>query len=114
MWFSRRVRSTTAAILAALLAVLCTGAPSHHHERPDGGHGTLVVGPDHHSHGTILIDQGDRATTGPPELTVVIDSRLEHEFRQVIRVVVAHGTSIRPRERDPPPNRSPRAPPHLS
>ena len=114
MWFSRRFRSTTAAILAALLAVLCTGAPSHHHERPAGGHGTLVVGPDHHSHGTILIDQGDRAATDPPELTVVIDSRLEHEFGQVIRVVVAHGTSIRPRERDPPPNRSPRAPPHLS
>ena len=114
MWFSRRSRSVTAALLAALLAVLSTGAPSHHHERPEGSHGTVMIGPDHHSHGTILVDPGERVTTSAPELPVIVGSRLEPEGPQVIRVVVARETSIRPRERAPPPNRSPRAPPHLS
>ena len=114
MLFSRRVRSVTAALLVALLVLLSTGAPSHYHERSDGGHGVVAIGPNHHSHGTILVDQGDRVASSTPELPVIVGSPLEPEAPQVIRVVVAREAAIRPRERAPPPDSSPRAPPHLS
>ena len=114
MGFSRRVRSIRAALLAALLAVLSTGVPSHHHERSDVGDGAVAIGPDHHSHGTILVDQGDRVASSTPELPVIVSSPLEPEAPQVIRVVAAREAEIRPRERAPPADSSPRAPPHLS
>jgi hypothetical protein len=114
MWFSRRFRSRMAAVAAALILVLSTGAPTHHHEGPAGEHGTVVIGPDHHSHGTILVDQGDRVTSSGPEIAVPAVGRIEAVAPQVIPIFVTRDATIRPRERAPPPNRSPRAPPHLS
>jgi hypothetical protein len=114
MWFSRRFRSRTAAVAAALILVLSTGAPTHHHEGSAGEHGTVVIGPDHHSHGTILVDQGDRVTSSGPEIAVPAVGRMEAVAPQVIPIFVTRTVTVRPRERAPPPNRSPRAPPHLS
>ncbi len=115
MWFSRQFRSVTASCLIALVCALSTGVPSHHHERPDDSHGTVhVIGPDHHSHGTILVEQAERVSSSPPQLIAVVASGSEPIPAAVSSVVQQRREPIRPRERAPPPNNAPRAPPHLS
>ena len=114
MWFSRRFRSVTAGFLAAALLVLATGVPSHHHEAVDETHGAVVIGPDHHSHATILVDQGGRIASSGPEFAPIGGAHLEPLTYQKVPLAATRETTIRPRERAPPPNHSPRAPPHLS
>jgi hypothetical protein len=105
-------RSTTAAFLVALLGVLGTGLPSHHHEGPDPSPGSAqqLVAPDHHSHGTQLVEQDERTPAGPLQLPALATA--------VARVVPVASTAVgaperdvpRPMERAPPPGDA-RAPP---
>ena len=114
MRLSRRFRSVTAASLVALLLVLATGVPSHHHEQPSSPDTLGVLTPDDHSHGTILVEQGDRAPRGGPEILVAVGPTIEPTPSYETPVRVTPEDTVRPRERAPPTNQSPRAPPHLS
>ena len=105
------LRSAIASCLVVLLGALGTGLPSHHHEGParhaDGHH---TVDANHHSHGTLLIEQDDRVQSAPPQLAMASQVALD------IPLLITRATSgaLRDagpaRERAPPPD-APRAPP---
>jgi len=111
----RLVRSGTALCLVALLGALGTGLPSHHHEGATAGADTAsyLVAFDHHSHGTLLVEQNERA----PSASVELASRVA----VVVGVTPAVGAPadlfesdpLRPMERAPPPG-APRAPPRIA
>ena len=111
MMLGSTLRSTTALLLAALLGALGTGLPSHHHpDTSDSADEHPTVEADHHSHGTVLIEQDDRVQSGPPELPLAPE-RTQAIVATSIRVLPAADRQWLPaRERAPPPG-APRAPP---
>ncbi len=112
MVFPRRLRSATAMCLAGLLGVLTSGLPSHSHVDPSP-HADFhqVIQGDHHTHGTLLVEQDVRIQTTAPALAVpaVIVTGV---VPPAIETLAEPGSdsSLRPRERAPPPG-APRAPP---
>ncbi len=110
----RRLRSATAAFQAVVLLVLATGVPSHHHGRPGRSRTDVGIDHSHHSHATILVDQDDRVTSDGPEVGMPASVRVEPTAPRLVSVIAPRETTIRPRERAPPPGRSPRPPPTRS
>lgn len=111
MWLARPVRSATAFCLVALLGALGTGLPSHHHAgTPDPGGAHPTIDADHHSHGTLLVDQEDRVQSAPPELALPSEIGAELHTATTRVVAFADRHCIPARERAPPPG-GPRAPP---
>jgi hypothetical protein len=112
MRFPTAVRSTTAACLVALLGVLGTGLPSHHHEGPDPTPGSAhhLVAPDHHSHGTQLVEQDERAPGGTLRLPALAAAVARVAPVATTPVAAPEQDVPRPMERAPPPGDA-RAPP---
>ena len=110
----RRFRSATAAFQAVVLLVVATGVPSHHHERPGRSRTEVGIDRSHHSHATVLVDQDDRVTSGGPEVGMPVSVRVEPTGPGSVPVIAPRETTIRPRERAPPPGRFPRPPPARS
>jgi hypothetical protein len=106
------IRSTTAAFLVALLGVLGTGLPSHHHEGPDPSTGSEhhLVAPDHHSHGTQIVEQDERTPAGPLQLPVLAGAVARVAPEATTAVDAPEQDVPRPMERAPPPGDA-RAPP---
>ena len=105
------LRSATASCLVVLLGALGTGLPSHHHEGParhaDGHH---TVDANHHSHGTLLIEQDDRVQSAPPQLATASEVALGIPLLITRAISGALRDAAPPKERAPPPG-APRAPP---
>ena len=110
----RQLRSATAAFQAVVLLVLATGVPSHHHGRPGRSRTDVGIDHSHHSHATILVGQDDRVTSDGPEVGMPASVRVEPTAPRSVSVIAPRETTIRPRERAPPPGRSPRPPPTRS
>lgn len=112
MTIAGTLRRATALCLLALTGALGTGLPSHHHDSPVAQDRTDVsIDADHHSHGSVLVEQSDRVPSSGPQLAVPAIIAVD-----VISTVVATATRaddepLRPLERAPPPG-APRAPPH--
>lgn len=107
----RSIRAATALCLLALLGVLGTGLPSHHHGTtgaPDGE--TRLLAADHHSHGTRLVEQDDRAPSVGPRDAAVTVVDLDAPAPPRSAPTPAEPRLLRPTERAPPPG-APRAPP---
>lgn len=111
MVYGRSFRSRIASSLVALLGILGTGLPSHHHEvsqdHPDEHH---IIAADHHSHGTLLVDQDDRVQSAPPQLAAATELTLDFPVPDVRVVDLSLRDFLSARERAPPPG-APRAPP---
>lgn len=108
----QRLQSVTALCLLVLLGALGTGLPSHSHA--DGEvpveRGSHVVAADHHSHGTQLVEQDERATSGGPQLAMLSGAVAVAAPAVITFVQTTHTDVLRPMERAPPPG-APRAPP---
>lgn len=108
------IRSTTALCLLSLLGALGTGLPSHSHPgvKPSSEPGAQVLTADHHSHGTQLVEQDERAPAGSQQLAA--RSAVTTAAVRVAWTVVAapEANVLRPMERAPPPG-APRAPPFV-
>jgi hypothetical protein len=102
-----------AAWLIVLLGVLHTGLPSHSHEvEPADTASGDVLRADHHSHGTILLEQTERVQSAPVQLPAPPAAVERAAFRPSLRTLAAvHVAPLRPRGRAPPPGHAPRAPP---
>lgn len=111
MRLSGPLRSVTATFLLALFGVLGTGVPSHHHEAPAPNEGLELLAADHHSHGTELVEQKERAPSGGPHIATAhpVDVLLTPATDAPVEIRGAD--LLRPTERAPPPG-APRAPPH--
>jgi hypothetical protein len=115
MRFARTLRRGTAACLVALLGVLGTGLPSHHHESPEKSAQTAanhVLNAEHHSHGTVLVEQAERVQSNAPQLGPAPVQWFAFATPGIIRPVAAAIRPLRPLERGPPPG-APRAPPRV-
>jgi hypothetical protein len=106
------IRSTTAALLVVLLGALGTGLPSHHHEGPAPAPGSThhIVAPDHHSHGTQLVEQDERTPAGGLHLPALAAAVARVAPVATTRVHAPEQDVPRPMERAPPPGDA-RAPP---
>lgn len=114
--YPRSLRSATATWLILLLGVLHTGLPSHSHhsERPDLAPDHQLVSADHHSHGTILVEQAERVQSSPVQLAVTPPSLDGVDFFAAVhRLASDQPTLLRPSGRAPPQG-APRAPPQYS
>ncbi len=96
-------------LLLLILGALGTGLPSHSH-RVAGDDSYRLVAPEHHDHGVVLTEQGDRMPTGPPSLALLTETTALADPPVVIRPDVVRRELDLPRERAPP-STSPRAPP---
>lgn len=113
----RRLHWGTAAFQALLLPVLAAAVPFGHHERPHESRDAVVIDHDesHHVHGAVLVDQDeDRTAADAPGIPSATDRRIGPDAHPPLPVTAHRSTTIRPRERAPPPGRSPRPPPTLS
>jgi hypothetical protein len=111
MRLSGPFRSATAACLLALLGVLGTGVPTHHHEAPAPSEGLQLLAADHHNHGTELVEQDDRAASGGPHIAAAPAVGVMPTPPTETPVDTRNPDLLRPTERAPPPG-APRAPPH--
>jgi hypothetical protein len=110
---SRSLRSATATWLVILLGVLHTGLPSHSHEaeRPGTAPDRQVISTDHHSHGTLLVEQTERVQSTGVQLAITPQSLATTTFFTPDHGIAAQQpTLLRPSGRSPPPG-APRAPP---
>jgi hypothetical protein len=107
-----RLQSATALSLLALLGALGSGLPSHSHvdRQVPVGQDSHVVAADHHTHGTQLVEQDERAPSGCPRLAEFPAVAVAVTAAVVSAVQVPDTDVPRPRERAPPPG-APRAPP---
>ena len=111
---ARPFRSITSLGLLAFLGTLSTGLPSHHHGDPaDDGGGARLVSADHHSHGTRLVDQDERAPSTTPQAASATVVRLSLPIPLPSSAPSPASAPLRPMERAPPPG-APRAPPRPS
>lgn len=93
------------------MAALGTGLPSHHHQDPGPADADLqLVSADHHSHGTQLVEQDERAPSSTLQMVTGISSDIELPAPAVFSVTPTAARVLRPTERAPPPG-APRAPP---
>jgi hypothetical protein len=108
----RTFRSATALCMAALLFVLSSGLPTHHHHAPADGAdpAASLVADDHHSHATELVEQADRVLSFLPGFTAPPARSVRLQVSVPVRPAAASSEVFRPLERSPPPG-SPRAPP---
>jgi hypothetical protein len=106
-----RIRSLIAFCLAALLGALGTGLPSHHHATDDSfGDSHPVIEAEHHSHGTVLVEQDHRVQSTP--LNVVMPASVPTEVpTPALRIVPQADPQWLPARERSPPQTSPRAPP---
>lgn len=98
--------------LLVLLVALGTGLPSHSHASGETpvDRDSHVVAADHHSHGTQLVEQDERAPSVGPQLAVSYAVAVTLTLPVVAAVQAAQTDMLRPMERAPPPG-APRAPP---
>jgi hypothetical protein len=111
----RRTRPfhATALGLLALMGALSTGLPSHHHRDSGPADADLrLVSADHHSHGTQLVEQDERAPSNTLQMVTGIASDVDFAAPAALSVTPTPTRVIRPTERAPPPG-APRAPPLL-
>lgn len=111
MNFSGTLRRATAACMLALLGVLGTGLPSHHHKSPVAAERADVsIAADHHAHGALLLEQPERLRSTGPQIAApaVVFSLVV--VPELVRVTRPADEPLRPLERAPPPG-APRAPP---
>lgn len=112
MPFLKFLQSATALCLLVLLGALGTGLPSHSHvdREVPAGQDSQVIAADHHSHGTQLVAQDDRAPSGGPQLAEPPAGTAATVSAVVPAVQPPQADAPRPMERSPPPG-APRAPP---
>lgn len=114
MRLPRPIRSGTALCLLSLLGALGTGLPSHAHpgSGPASEGGSHILAADHHSHGTLIVEQDERAPAGPLQLPA--PTAAASAAMPVAPTVVGAPELdvLRPMERAPPPG-APRAPPSV-
>lgn len=112
MRIPKLLQSATALCLLVLLGALGTGLPSHSHASGDTAvdRDAHVVAADHHSHGTQLVEQDERAASVGPQLAVLQAVTEIVPPAVVMAVQTAPTERLRPMERAPPPG-APRAPP---
>lgn len=93
------------------MAALSTGLPSHHHQDPGPAEADLrLVSTDHHSHGTQLVEQDERAPSGTLQMVTRTASDMRFAAPALFSVTPTVARVFRPTERAPPPG-APRAPP---
>lgn len=93
------------------MAALSTGLPSHHHRDSGPADADLrLVSADHHSHGTKLVEQDERAPSGTLQMVTRVASDVEFAAPALFSVTPTAARVVRPTERAPPPG-APRAPP---
>jgi len=108
---ARIIRSATAVVLLGLLGVLSTGLPSHHHEGwADRGTEPRLSSPDHHTHGTELVEQDQRVPSGGVQLLPSPLASFDLPAPRVVWSTIVRDAPLRPTQRAPPPD-APRAPP---
>lgn len=113
---SHALRSVTALCLLSLLGALGTGLPSHAHTGSDQQQverGQHVSASDHHSHGTRLVEQDERAPSGGLLIAAIARVVAVAQPAAASAGEPADTQVLRPRERAPPPG-APRAPPFLT
>lgn len=99
--------------LFALLGVLATGLPSHHHlDTRAGDSETRLISADHHAHGTRLVEQDDRAPSGGLQAAPAGQPLFALPAPALAAATPVEARYLRPTERAPPPG-APRAPPPL-
>ena len=106
---ARPIFRLQAFLLAALVAALASGPPSHHHEGPDSG--PVLEDAGHHGHGVQLVEQADRLTSHTFDFaTPTLPSGEVREEPPVVTTVVVWAPEPVARGQ-PPPSVRPRAPP---
>jgi hypothetical protein len=106
---ARPIFRLQAFLLAALVAALASGPPSHHHEGP--GSSPVLEDAGHHGHGVQLVEQADRLTSQTFDLATPTLRSVEVRAELLVVTTVVVWAPVPIARGRPPPSDRPRAPP---